>query len=87
MKIPFLHNCAKLSFVVVVLGFSQLEYMTSEKVEVIQVTVEVLFGQLERSVAVWVNSTHQSSATPGQGISHFNISTVVINILLLLSRL
>ena len=31
--------------------------------------VEVMVGQLERSVAVWVNSTQQSTATPGQGAS------------------
>ena len=81
MKILFLHNCTKLSFVVVVLGFSQLEYTTSEKAEVIEVTVEVLFGQLERSVAVLVNSTYQSTATPGQGISHYSVLIVVVDIL------
>ena len=30
--------------------------------------VEVLFGQLERSVAVWINSTETSTATPDIGI-------------------
>ena len=30
--------------------------------------VEVLFGQLERSVAVWINSTEASTATPNQGV-------------------
>ena len=29
--------------------------------------VEVLFGQLERSVAIWINSTETSTATPNQG--------------------
>ena len=54
---------------VVVLGFSQLDYTTSENVESVGVRVEVMLGQLQRSVAVWVNSTQHSTATPGQGAS------------------
>ena len=52
------------------LGFSQTEYITDERpqVEGLEVSVEVLFGQLERSVVVWINSTQESTATPGQGI-------------------
>ena len=54
----------------VVLGFSQTEYVTDERpqLEGLGVSVEVLFGQLERSVVVWINSTQDSTATPGQGI-------------------
>ena len=29
--------------------------------------VEILLGQLERTVAIWINSTDISTATPNQG--------------------
>ena len=55
---------------VVVLGFSQVDYITDERPqhEGLGVGVDVLFGQLEQSVAIWINSTKQSTATPGQGM-------------------
>ena len=56
-----------LSSAVVVLGFSQVDYTVSEGSES-GVRVDLLFGQLERSVAVLVNSTQESTATLGQGV-------------------
>ena len=55
---------------VVVLGFSQADYTTEERAEHegVAARVELLFGQLERSVAVWINSTQESTAIPGQGM-------------------
>ena len=52
------------------LGFSQVDYITDERpqLEELGVSVEVLFGRLERSVVVWINSTQESTATPGQGL-------------------
>ena len=32
------------------------------------VRVEVLLGELERSIAVWINSSQDSTATPNQGL-------------------
>ena len=61
---------------VVVLGFSQVDFTTNENVEGVGVRVEVMVGQLERSVAVWVNSTQQSTATPGQGASTMTLPIV-----------
>ena len=55
---------------VVVLGFTEMDHVTNEvaisQVGVV-VRVELLHGQLERSIAVWVNSTQDSTATPDQG--------------------
>ena len=42
--------------------------MAGELSEATSVRVQVLFGQLERSVAVWINSTEASTATPDQGV-------------------
>ena len=54
---------------VVILGFERDDYFTGELSEAgALVRVEVLFGQLERSVAVWINSTEASTATPNQGV-------------------
>ena len=63
----YLLRVSRLSFAVVVLGFSQVDYTVSEGSEV-GVRVDLLFGQLERSVAVLVNSTQESTATLGQGV-------------------
>jgi hypothetical protein len=57
-----------LSLSVVVLGFERVNYFTDEFSEAALVSVEVLFGQLERTVAVWINSTQASTATPNQGV-------------------
>lgn len=51
-----------------VLGFSKVDYTAGEGSEVAGVTVELLFGQLGRSIAVWVNNTIESTATIGQGV-------------------
>ena len=53
---------------VVVLGFDRVNYFTDEFSEAALVRVQVLFGQLERSVAIWINSTEASTATPNQGV-------------------
>ena len=53
---------------VVVLGFDRVNYFADEFSEAALVRVQVLFGQLERSVAVWINSTEASTATPNQGV-------------------
>ena len=47
-----------------------MDYITNERAqhEGLMVSVDLLFGQLERSVAVWINSTLESTATPGQGL-------------------
>ena len=72
---------------VVVLGFSQVDFTTSENVEGVEVRVEVMVGQLERSVAVWVNSTQQSTATPGQGASTMTLAIVCAHTVHYLYRL
>jgi hypothetical protein len=57
------------SLSVVALGFERVNYFTGESSEAAAfVRVEVLYGQLERSVAVWINSTEASTATPNQGV-------------------
>ena len=57
-----------LPLTVVVLGFDRVNYFTDEFSEAALVRVQVLFGQLERSVAIWINSTEASTATPNQGV-------------------
>ena len=45
-----------------------MDYVTSESTDgEVEVRVEILFGQLERSIAIWVNSTQNSTASPNQG--------------------
>ena len=54
---------------VVVLGFDQTDYTIGELSEGgAVVRVGVLFGQLERTVAIWINSTEPSTATANQGV-------------------
>ena len=63
----------------VVLGFTQLDYVIDESTDgEVGVRVEVLHGQLERSIAVWVNSTQDSTATPNEGNVQSLLHTLVM---------
>ena len=66
----FLHLSLSLSHpAVVVLGFDRADYLTDEFSEGgAVVRVVVLVGQLERSVAVLINSTEASTATRNLGV-------------------